>query len=225
MIDLIEDRYPAGATKTMRKKYIWFVIGGMVVLGAALWGPIVSNVEQPKYTAVETHDTIEIRDYAPMIVAEATVSGDREKAIREGFGIIADYIFGNNLSAQKVAMTAPVTQQGSEKIAMTAPVTQQGDGQSWNVRFVMPASYTMETLPKPRNPAVKLKDIDGKRFAAIRFSGLATESNLQRHTEDLNAFIKAKALTALSPPSYAFYNPPWTLPFLRRNEVMVEISR
>jgi hypothetical protein len=169
---------------------MWWVIAGVavVVLGATLWGPIASNVEQPKYKVVETDGNIELRDYPAMIVADADVSGERDKAISEGFRTIADYIFGNNFSAQKMAMTAPVTQQGSEKIAMTAPVTQQGDGHTWNVRFVIPSSYTMETLPKPKNPAVKLKEIAGKRFAVIRFSGLAGEDSLKRHTAELNKF-------------------------------------
>jgi hypothetical protein len=204
---------------------MWWLIAvvTVVLLGAAVWGPIVSNVEQPKYQVVESSGNIEIRNYAPQIVAEAEVAGDRRDAIGKGFRIIADYIFGNNTSAQKVPMTAPVTQQGSEKIAMTAPVTQQGDGNIWRVRFVMPSNYTMETLPKPNNPAVKLKEIGAKRYAVIRFSGLAGEDSLKRRTEQLNAFINAKNLTPLSAPTYAFYNPPWTMPFLRRNEVMVEI--
>jgi SOUL heme-binding protein len=204
---------------------MWWLIAvvAAVLLGAALWGPIVSNVDQPKYQVVESSGNIEIRDYAPQIVAEAEVAGDRRDAIGKGFRIIADYIFGNNTSAQKVPMTAPVTQQGSEKIAMTAPVTQQGDGNIWRVRFVMPSNYTMETLPKPNNSAVKLKEIGAKRYAVIRFSGLAGEDSLKRRIEELNAFISAKNLTPLSAPTYAFYNPPWTLPFLRRNEVMVEI--
>ena len=204
---------------------MWWLIAALVVvlIGVTLWGPIVSNVEQPKYKTVESSGNIEIRDYAPMIVAEAEVSGDRRDAIGKGFRVIADYIFGNNTTAQKVPMTAPVTQQGSEKIAMTAPVTQQGDGNTWRVRFIMPSSYTMETLPKPNNPAVELKQIGAKRYAVIRFSGMAGEDSLKRYTEELNAFIGAKKLTPLSAPTYAFYNPPWTLPFLRRNEVMVEI--
>ena len=121
-------------------------------------------------------------------------------------------------------MTAPVTQQASEKIAMMAPVTQQLDGHAWHVKFVMPASYTMETLPKPRNTAVRLREVQGRSFAVIRFSGIAHRENLRRRTEQLRAFIKAKNLNAISEPVYAFYNPPWTLPFLRRNEVLIELS-
>ena len=209
----------------MSKKLVWWIVGivAVLLLGAALWGPIVSNVEHPKYTLAERSGDIEIRDYAPMIVAETEVTGERREAIGKGFRLIADYIFGNNTASKKVAMTAPVTQQGSEKIAMTAPVTQQGDGKSWRVRFIMPSKYTMETLPKPNNPAVELKEIPGKRFAVIRFSGMGGKESLERHTKELEEFLSAKNLTPLSPPTYAFYNPPWTLPFLRRNEVLVEI--
>ncbi|MDX2073597.1 MAG: heme-binding protein [Alphaproteobacteria bacterium] len=209
----------------MRRKHMWLVIAGVFAVGAAAWGPIVSNVEQAKYEVVESHGDIEIRDYAPMIVAEAEVSGERKEAINQGFRIIADYIFGNNAPQQKVAMTAPVIQQSSEKIAMTAPVIQQGDGSSWKVRFVMPASYTMDTLPKPNNDAVKLKEIPGKRFAVIRFSGIGDNENLKEHEEKLGAFIEEKRLEPVSVATYAFFNPPWTLPFLRRNEVMVEVAK
>jgi SOUL heme-binding protein len=213
------------ASEPMRKKYMWWIIGiiGVTLLAAALWGPIVSNVEQPKYQVVKSSGNIEIRDYAPMIVAEVDIPGERRDAIGKGFRIIANYIFGNNSSAQKVPMTAPVTQQDSEKIAMTAPVTQQGDGNTWRVRFIMPSSYTRGTLPKPHNPAVELKEIAAKRYAVIRFSGMAGEDSLKRRTKELNDWVVAKNLSPVSKPIYAFYNPPWTLPFLRRNEVMVEI--
>ena len=203
----------------------WIALVGVVVLAVVLWGLVVSKVEQPKYVVVESEQSIEIRDYPAMIVAEANVTGARDKAIGEGFRIIAEYIFGNNLSSKKVAMTAPVTQQASEKIAMTAPVTQQGGGDSWQVRFIMPANYTMETLPKPKNSAVQLKEVASKRFAVIRFSGLAGEESLKRQTALLTKFVSARKLTAVSAPTYAFYNPPWTLPFLRRNEVMIEVTR
>ena len=210
----------------MSKKLVWWIVGivAVLLLGAALWGPIVSNVEHPKYALVERSGAIEIRDYAPMIVAETEVTGERREAISKGFRLIADYIFGNNTAAQKVPMTAPVTQQSGEKIAMTAPVTQQGNGNSWLVRFVMPSGYTMDTLPKPNNPAVELKKIPTTRYAVIRFSGMGSEGSLKSHTKRLTDFLGAKKLTPLSPPTYAFYNPPWTLPFLRRNEVLVEIG-
>ena len=209
----------------MWKKYMWWIIAiaGVTLLSPALWGPIVSNVEQSKYQVVESSGNIEIRDYAPMIVAEVEMPGERRDAIGKGFRVIADYIFGNNTTAQKVPMTAPVTQLDSQEIAMTAPVTQQGDGNTWRVRFIMPSSYTMGTLPKPHNPAVTLKEIAAKRYAVIRFSGMAGEDSLKRRTKELNDWVSTKNLTPVSEPIYAFYDPPWTLPFLRRNEVMVEI--
>lgn len=203
---------------------LW-IIAGVAVIGAAAWGPIVSNVEQAKYEVVESHNNIEIRDYAPIIMAEAEISGERKEAINQGFRIIADYIFGNNVPKQKIAMTAPVIQQPTEKIAMTAPVMQERADKSWKIRFVMPDSYTMDTLPQPNNEAVKLYQLPGKRFVVIHFSGMAGESSLKEHTEMLNAFIMEKDLKAISQPTYAFFNPPWTLPFLRRNEIMVEIAK
>lgn len=210
----------------MRRSYMWWMLAllAVVLLGAAAWGPIVSNVEQPKYKVVQSAGNIEIRDYAPIIVAETEVTGERRDAIGKGFRLIADYIFGNNTASKKVAMTAPVTQQSSEKIAMTTPVTQQRDGKSWRVRFIMPSKYTMETLPKPNNAAVVLKEFPAKRSAAIRFSGMGGKESLERRTKELEAFLSAKKLTPLSPPTYAFYNPPWTLPFLRRNEVLIELA-
>ncbi|MDH5514872.1 MAG: heme-binding protein [Gammaproteobacteria bacterium] len=208
----------------MKKAIIW-LLAITVILAALLWGPIMSNVEQARYDVFETHGAIEIRDYAPMIVAEVSVTGDREKAISDGFRLIADYIFGNNISSQEVAMTAPVIQQPSEKIAMTAPVIQQGDKGLWVVRFVMPSAYTMQTLPKPNNSEVVLKQIAGKRYAVIRFSGLARTKSLEAHTNELEAFILENNLQTVSKPTYAFFNPPWTLPLLRRNEVMIEINR
>jgi effector-binding domain-containing protein len=203
------------------------IIAATVVLaaaGAALVGPIMSDVEQAKYDVVEAHGAIEIRDYAPKIVAEAQVSGERKEAIGDGFRLIADYIFGNNSAAQEVAMTAPVIQQPSQKIAMTAPVMQAGEGDAWVVQFVMPASYTLKTLPKPNNDAVKLREIPSQRFAVIRFSGMGNNKNLQENTKKLKQFIAEKNLGVIGEPTYAFFNPPWTLPLLRRNEVMLELA-
>jgi hypothetical protein len=206
-------------------KAMWWIVGGVLALGAAAWGPLASHVEQPKFDLVEADGDVEIRDYAPMIVAETEVSGDRDEAIGKGFRTIAGYIFGDNRAKQKVAMTAPVTQRSGEKISMTAPVTQQGGGDSWQVRFVMPSTYTLDSLPEPTNEAVKLVQVPAKRYAAIRFSGVAGEGSLKRHAAELSAFLTARNLKPLSAPTYAFYNPPWTLPFFRRNEVLIEIPR
>lgn len=195
----------------------------VVLLAGGLSGTLMSQVEQPKYTVLESQGDIEIREYAPMIVAEVEVRGERMQALNQGFRLIADYIFGNNLSSKKVPMTAPVTQEAGEKIAMTAPVTQDGSGDSWKVRFVMPEGYTLDTLPKPKNPAVHLTATPAKRVVVIRFSGFNTDKNIETHREKLLKYIADRHLSVVGPPTTAFYNPPWTLPFLRRNEIMVEL--
>lgn len=203
---------------------LWAILG-IAAIGAAVAGPLMSNVEQAKYDVVRAQAGIEVRDYAPHIVAEAEVTGERKEAINDGFRLVADYIFGNNTSSQKVAMATPVVQQPSEKIAMTTPVIQQAAGNAWKIQFIMPANYTMETLPKPNNNAVTLRQVAAKRFAVVRFSGMAGAESLKAHTETLNDFVSSQKLRPLSAPTFAFYNPPWTLPFLRRNEVMVEVAQ
>jgi len=190
---------------------------------AALAGTIMSNVEQPKYRVILSDNNIELREYAPMLLAEVEVSGERKEAINKGFKMLADYIFGNNISKTKMAMTAPVTSELNEKLAMTAPVMQQGQRDKWKVRFVMPAGYTLDTLPKPNSSSVNLISIPAKRFVVIRFSGLAGEDNIQLHTDELKAYISEQNLKTIGSPILAFYNPPWTLPFLRRHEVMIEL--
>lgn len=184
------------------------------------------NVKEPRYTVISQDQSIQLRHYDPMIVAEVTESGDREKAINAGFRVLADYIFGNNvvpgqLYNQKIAMTAPVIQQRSEKIAMTAPVIQAATAPSqWQVRFVMPTSYTLERLPKPKNARIKIYKQAPYDVVVIRFSGTMGRGNIQNHLEVLNAYIKKHQLRVFGAPIYAFYNPPWTLPFMRRNEIM-----
>jgi hypothetical protein len=182
--------------------------------------------EEPEYTVIEQSEAFELRSYSPMIVAETRVSGSMDDASSAGFRLIADYIFGNNTSRsggnEKISMTAPVTMEpASEKISMTAPVSiEQEDGQ-WRVHFVMPADYTMETLPRPNNPAVTLREVTASNYAVIRFSGFTGEEKVAAKTAELIAWMDSKGITPDGKPELARYNPPWTLPFLRRNEVMV----
>ena len=205
---------------------MWWIIGiaGVTLLAAALWGPIVSNVEQPKYQVVESSNNIEIRDYAPMIVAEAEVSGDRRDAIGKGFRTIADYIFGNNTTAQKVPMTAPVAQQGSEKIAMTAPVTAQQAEDEYVVSFTMPSDYSMDNLPRPNHAAVSIEPVDSHLAAVAKFGGYFSESKADRAESELQAWITQQGLTAVGEPIVAQYDPPWKPGFARRNEIMIVVE-
>lgn len=199
------------------------MVPAAVLLLASLSGTLMSQVEQAPYTVLESHGSIEIREYAPTIVAEVEVRGERMKALNEGFRLIAGYIFGGNLSSKKVAMTAPVTQEAGEKIAMTAPVTQLGGDDTWKVRFVMPQEYTLASLPQPKNRAVHLLAVPAHQAVVIRFSGFNTDRNLARHRDELLRFVAGHRLPVVGAPTTAFYNPPWTLPFLRRNEIMLQL--
>jgi len=183
----------------------------------------MSRVEQPEYKIQASDGSIQIRSYGPMIAAEAVVEGERKVAINEGFRLIAAYIFGANKPNARIAMTAPVQQQ-KQTIAMTAPVTQQGAGNAWTVRFIMPKSWTMETLPTPTDARVSLKAVPARRFVAITFSGFATSEAIESHTDELRRYAADHRLSTTGEPLLAFYNPPWTLPFLRRNEVMLELA-
>ena len=209
----------------MRKRWIIIAaIVGIVLIGAVAVGPIMSDVETPDYEVIKSEGDIEIRQYAPMIIAQVQMSGKREEAIGDGFRLLADYIFGNNSVKQEIVMTAPVQQQESMKIAMTAPVQQQSAGDDWQVSFVMPSEYSMSTLPKPVNESVALKEVPAKEFAVITFSGTNSDENVQEHEKLLMEYIEANDLTVSGPTKYAFYNPPWTLPPMRRNEVMIELE-
>lgn len=183
------------------------------------------NNEQPDYKLVACKENIEIRDYSPMILAEVETGGERKEAIKEGFKILADYIFGNNTSNFKFPPTLPLKTQLGEKIAMTAPVIQEKYLDKWKVRFFMPKRYTLETLPKPNCSFVHLISLPPKRFAVIRFSGRSTDKDISRHTKKLKAYILSENLTPIGEVILAFYNPPWTLPVLRRNEIMLEIEK
>ncbi len=200
-------------------------IFALILIGLLAWSIIGSRGEKPQYDVVSAKNDIEVRDYAPMIVAEVDTTGEREEAIGRGFSILADYIFGNNQSRSKVAMTAPVTQQPSQKIAMTAPVTQKSIDGKWQVRFMMPSSYDLASLPQPNNAAIRIKEVAVKRFAVIRFSGIPSESVLKEKLKKLEAYIREEKVTTISDPTYAFFNPPWTLPPLRRTEIMIETTK
>lgn len=184
-------------------------------------------IEEPKYELLEKSDDFELRQYHPMIIAEVLVEGDMDQASSKGFRLIADYIFGNNVTrtggSGKIDMTASVTvEPKSEKILMTAPVTvEQASGQ-WQVHFVMPSKYTLDTLPIPNNPQVVLREVPARKVAVVRFSGIANQAKIVERTQELLAWMSGKHLILTSTPELARYNPPWTPPFLRRNEIMVE---
>ena len=210
----------------MKKKWTMITsIIALILIVGVLAGPVMSNVEKPDYKVIQSEQNIEIRQYEPMIIAEVEVDGKREDAIRDGFRLLADYIFGNNTVQQVISMTAPVQQKENQKIAMTAPVQQQSMGKSWRMSFVMPSKYRLDSLPVPNNNRVRLKEILTKKFVVIEFSGTNSNENVTENENQLMNYIEANQINIIGSPKYAFYNAPWTLPFLRRNEVMIEINQ
>lgn len=183
--------------------------------------------EEPSFTVSLAKGDFEVRDYPALAVAEVSVAGDRKQAASQGFRLLAGYIFGGNTAKEKIAMTAPVMQAaaGGEKIAMTAPVLQSGSDGNWVIRFIMPRGSTLETLPQPNNPKVHLHTVAPARMAVVRFSGLARREHIAAKTDELWGFIDRQHLQAIGSPSLAQYDPPWTLWFLRRNELMIPIAR
>ncbi len=209
-----------------RRVLYWSIAGAvtLAVVGVAA-GPITSRVEQPAYTVLTSDGPIEFRAYGSMIAAEAVLHGDRSAVLSEGFQLIAAYIFGANKQRVKIAMTAPVEQQGAQTTVMTAPTVQPVNGDTWIVRFIMPRGWTKETLPVPDDSRVALKPVEARTMIAIRFAGFANGSSIVSKTDELRRYALAHGIQTLGEPLLAFYNPPWTLPFLRRNEVMFQVQQ
>jgi hypothetical protein len=223
----------------------------IILLALGLLGASAMATEEPKFELVSKHDHIELRRYPAFIVAETLVEGDMDAASGKGFRAIADYIFGNNVvvgstldkASEKIAMTAPVTMEpvtaASQKIAMTAPVAMeplpnaaQGSkepqalqgAKRWRVHFVMPSAYTLNSLPKPNNPAVQLREVPAKTWAVLSYSGFNTEAGIQQRSDELVAWLAAQKIRTIGSPQLARYDPPWTLPMFRRNEIMLEVE-
>jgi hypothetical protein len=219
----------------MQKRWIggcFWAVFGLLNLGTAM------AIEEPKYQVVLSEGDVEIRHYAPMLIAETVVEGDMDEASNQGFRRIADYIFGNNQKADsgqasKIAMTAPVTvEPRPTKIAMTAPVTvepqsAQSDVKAanvWRIHFVMPSQYTLDTIPKPKNDSVTLREVPGKHVVVLKYSGFNTLARVQQKTDEALAWARARSLQIVGTPQLSRYDPPWTLPMFRRNEIMLEIA-
>jgi hypothetical protein len=203
-------------------------IAGAVAQVAEAGGSIVGirhGTEEPAYTVEREIDGVEIRRYGPRIAAETSVATDEEAARNEGFRRLARYIFGGNSANDKIAMTAPVAQQQSEKIAMTAPVaTQRGSADDWIIRFFMPSKYTMDTLPKPKDDRVRLVEVPGETVAVLRYNGSYGPEAVAGRTTQLLETLHRYDIEAVGEPLSWFYDPPWTVPFRRRNEVVVGVA-
>jgi hypothetical protein len=197
----------------------------LMLVGLCLFiTPIAMAIEEPSYRVTTQSEPFEIREYPPLIVAQVEVSGDLSEASSAGFRLIANYIFGNNIAVRDGGLTT--AEPAPEKIAMTVPVIAEGKGdqKTWLIQFVMPKQYTMDTLPKPNNPQVKLIPIGPQKLAVIRFTGFVGDDKVQEKTAELMAWIKSRNALPLGNPRLARYNPPWSIPWMRRNEVLIPIQ-
>ena len=203
-----------------------------------LWITPAMAIEEPKYEVIVSDAQFEVRHYAPVLIAETIVEGDMDAASSKGFRLIAEFIFGNNLSSDtdkksKIAMTAPVTvEPQSSKIAMTAPVTVEPQAaesnmktaKTWRINFVMPSQYTLANIPKPKNNAVSLREVPSKYFIVHKYSGFNTVSRVQTKTDETVEWAIKRSYKMIGTPQLSRYDPPWTLPMFRRNEIMIEIA-
>lgn len=180
------------------------------------------GTEEPHYVGTWLTDDVEIRKYGPRIAAETTVTADEDRARYIGFRRLAGYIFGGNHREETIAMTAPVS-QSREKIAMTAPVAQARDGEHSTIRFYMPSKWSLDTLPSPDDDEVRLVTVPGETVAVLRFSGDRSAEAVAARTEELSETLRANGVEATGPAQAWFYDPPWTVPFRRRNEIAIPV--
>lgn len=208
------------------------LLGGLLGLCLSSACSVFGNngeVKEPDYRILKQDDVFSLRQYDPMIVAEVQKTGDWEQASSKGFRPLFEYIEGQNQSRTKIAMTTPVLQsegQG-EKIPMTAPVfvEPQSASQVWSIAFVLPSSFTMETTPRPLNSQVKIVPKPARQMAVIRFSGVASPEQRQTASQKLQHWALAQGFLTRGKFVYAGYNPPFTLPPFRRNEMMIEVIK
>ena len=192
---------------------------------ALLAAPLMSHaIEEPAYTVEREWAGVEIRAYAPYVVAEVLVSGPADEASSEAFPILAGYIFGKNKGERRMAMTAPVTQAAEPvKMAMTAPVTQSPESGGFRVQFVLPQGITLASAPEPTDSRVKLREVPASRVAVIRYSGFWLQANYEEHLALLQTALREADQPWVGEPVLSRYNPPITPWFLRRNEIWLAL--
>ncbi len=205
----------------MKRMLRYILLSAILLMG----GTSVMATEEAAYEVLVTDGKFEVRDYEAHILAETEVEGELTDAGNMAFRPLFRYISGHNEASGKIAMTAPVSQSPSgEKIAMTAPVGQQRSGDKWVVSFMMPASYTLGTLPKPKDAAVKLREVPARRMASVRYSGRWSANRFEQHKQELEDWVKAQGLVPKGDWIWARYNSPMTPWFMRRNEILVEVE-
>ncbi len=199
----------------------------LIVVCLFVGGNTAMALEEPEFDVVYETEGYEIRRYAPYIVAEVdVVADDAKSAGNQAFRILAGYIFGDNRTSTKMAMTAPVESSASAdsvKMKMTAPVESSGSGGTYTYAFVMERKYTLETLPEPLDSRIRIEQRPARFVAALRYSGRWSESNEREYTARLQTALDNDGVASAGPMTLARYNSPFSLPFMRRNEILVEV--
>lgn len=197
----------------------------LTTMGCSMFG--IRTEKEPNYEVITSDDNKQIRKFNPMITASVIIKGDYKNNASPGFKQLAGFIFGDNETNTKVKMTAPVIQRpsGSEKISMTAPVIQTPGDDAWEMSFVMPAEYTLDSLPKPKNPNIIIKQIPSQTVAVLSYTGLTDENKINKLGAELTEWIIQQGYKNISKPRSARFDPPWTIPFLRRNEIHITVEK
>lgn len=184
-------------------------------------------IEEPKYEVSSKNEHYEVRKYSSVLVAETQIDSEFGEAGNQGFRILADYIFGNNRSKTKLSMTAPVSQSASseinQKIAMTAPVNQLKQQNGFLVQFTMPSGFTLQNIPEPNDSRVHIREIPPRTMAVYTYSGSWSESRFQEKLADFRAHLAKNGIKTEGEPVFARFNSPFTLWFLRRNEIWLKV--
>lgn len=214
---------------TKQVRYIVRLPWAPLLLGALLiFGGNAMGYEEPGYEVVGQTGAVEYRSYKSYLIAETVVAGgaDFDSAGDEGFRRLFSYISGRNSSQSKISMTTPVSQEAqSEKISMTAPVQQSGSPTGWRIAFMLPGKYTLDSAPVPDDTRIQLVAVPARLVAVLRYSGRWTERNYLVRLDELSQALTAVDVRTVGEPWLARYNAPFSLPFLRRNEVLVEVDR
>jgi effector-binding domain-containing protein len=195
----------------------------VMVIAFIVWQSM-DRAPEPPFTMITTQKNISIRQYPPLAVAQIEVEGNRETAVDTGFRLLADYIFGQNVEGKKMEMIAPVIEQGIPSHPSVYAQEHKLDANKWLIQFFMPINQPIESLPKPINEAIKLTTLPAKKLIVIRFSGRGDQSSLLHQLNELDQFIAENDVKVKGEPMLAFYNPPWTIPFFKRNEIMYEMT-
>ncbi len=198
----------------------------MSVISAACSVFGVRSAREPSYAVTLQEGSKEIREYSSYLTARTWAEGKYDESSNKAFRILFDYISGNNVPQTRIVMTSPVTQERSgETITMTAPVNQERSAGGWTMAFVLPSSYTMTSLPKPADPRIEIGEVPATTVAVLTYSGFTSPEKIDRLSNELAGWLEKQGYETVGPPRSARYDPPFTIPFLRRNEIQIDVRK